>query len=181
MQELSRKGGVLLALWHGATVLPIYYCRGRGYWSLISPSRDGELQDRLVRSRGYKTLRGSSSRAGVKALIGAIHKLKEGVVMAWTPDGPKGPAKVVQPGAILTAQKSGCPIVPVGVACSKAKRLHSWDRHMIPMPFSKACLIFGDPIWVSEDADVEEMSSLLAEAINAADARAEAIVSEALK
>ena len=129
------KGGLVLP-WHGVTILPIYYCRHMGFYSLVSLSNDGDLQDRLLRSRGFNTIRGSSGRGGARALLELNRKLQEGGVMAHTPDGPKGPAKKVQPGTIYLAKRSGCPVLPVGVACSPHKRLSSWDRHMITAPLS---------------------------------------------
>lgn len=146
------KGGIVLP-WHGVTILPIYYCRHMGFYSLVSLSNDGDLQDKLLRSRGFKTIRGSSGRGGARALLELTRKLQEGGVMAHTPDGPKGPPKKVQPGTIYLAKRSGCPVLPVGVACKPAKFLHSWDSHMVPAPFAKACIYFGDALFVAEDED----------------------------
>ncbi len=104
-----------------------------GFYSLVSLSNDGDLQDRLLRSRGFRTVRGSSGRGGARALLELTRKLQEGGVMAHTPDGPKGPPKKVQPGTVYLAKRSGCPVLPVGVACRPCKRLGSWDSHMLPV------------------------------------------------
>lgn len=165
------KGGIVLP-WHGVTILPIYYCRHMGFYSLVSLSNDGDLQDRLLRSRGFKTIRGSSGRGGARALLELTRKLQEGGLMAHTPDGPKGPVKKVQPGTVYLAKRSGCPVLPVGVACKPCKRLRSWDSHMIPAPFSRAVLYFGDPLHISADEDDAEAASRIEIAINDAERRA---------
>jgi len=166
------KGGLVLS-WHGVTILPIYCCRNLGFYSIVSLSKDGELQNKLLRSRGFKTIRGSSARQGIRALLEGVRCLKAGKVMAITPDGPKGPTRKVQPGTVHLAQRSGCPILPVGVACRPCKRLHSWDSHLVPLPFSKAAIALGDPLYVFEDEDENEAAARIENAINAAERRAE--------
>jgi len=165
------KGGLVLP-WHGVTMLPIYYCRHMGFYSLVSLSNDGDLQDALLRSRGFKTVRGSSGRGGARALLELTRKLQEGGVMAHTPDGPKGPPKKVQPGTIYLAKRSGCPVLPVGVACKPCKRLGSWDSHMVPAPFARAVIFFGDPLTVAPDEDDAEAAVRIENAINDAECRA---------
>ena len=169
------KGGLVLP-WHGVTMLPIYYCRHRGYYSIVSISKDGELQNSLLRSRGFKTIRGSSNRRGIRALLEAIRRLQEGGILAITPDGPKGPPKKVQLGTVHLAQRSGCPVIPVGVACRPCKRLSSWDSHMVPAPFARAVISFGEPLYVSNDEDEQAAAVRIEEAINAADRRAEELL-----
>ena len=166
------KGGMLLS-WHGNTVLPIYYCRNKGFYSIVSVSRDGELQNRLLRSRGFNTIRGSSARRGIRALLEATRALKDGKFLAHTPDGPKGPPKKVQPGTVYLAQRSGCPILPVGVACKPCRRLHSWDSHLVPLPFSKAALVFGEPLYITPDEDQQQAAIRIEDAINEAGRRAD--------
>lgn len=176
----SRKGGII-ALWHDRTMLPIFWCRGRGIWSIISPSADGDLQDRLVRSRGYRTIRGSSGGNAVRAFLGAAKRIRDGGVVAITPDGPRGPAKVVQLGTILLAERSECEVMPVGVACDSAWRLGSWDKHMIPKPFARAAIYFGETIKIPQCANEDErklQAERLAEAINEADRKAETLLVE---
>lgn len=168
------KGGII-ATWHGTTMLPIFCCRHRGLWAIVSKSRDGELQNRLVQSRGYKTIRGSSGAQGLRAFLEAARRIKEGAVIAITPDGPRGPAGVVQPGTVLLAGRAGCDIVPVGVAISPAWRLHSWDSHMIPKPFSRAVVVFGEPIRIAEcksDEETEACQKMIGEAMEKAVAEA---------
>ncbi|NLN76876.1 MAG: lysophospholipid acyltransferase family protein [Armatimonadetes bacterium] len=165
------KGGIVL-LWHGKTLLPIYYCRGMGFYALVSLSKDGELQNRLLRSRGLKTIRGSTGRGGAKALLELIRKLQEGGVAAITPDGPKGPVNEVQPGAVYIARKSGCPLLTIGVACRPCKRLGSWDSFMVPVPFSKAVVYFGEVFHISPDEDDDVAASRIKKAIDDAERNA---------
>lgn len=169
------KGGIIV-LWHGVTVLPIYYCRHRGFYSIVSVSRDGELQNQMLQSRGFKTIRGSSARHAVRALLESVRCIKGGGVMAFTPDGPKGPPKIVQPGTVHLAQTSGAPVIPVGVACKPCKRLSSWDSHMVPMPFSRATLVFGDPLYISASDDAKDAAARIGDAISAQERRAEEIL-----
>ena len=171
----DRKGGLVLS-WHGVTMLPIYHCRHRGLYSIVSVSRDGELQNKLLTSRGFKTIRGSSARHGIRALLEAVRRLKEGYLLAITPDGPKGPPRKVQAGTVHLAQRSGCPVFPVGVACKPCKRLHSWDSHMVPVPFSKAVIVFGDPFYIANDEDENEAGVRIENAINQAERRAEQVL-----
>ncbi len=165
------KGGLVLP-WHGVTILPIYYCRHMGFYSLVSLSNDGDLQDRLLRSRGFKTVRGSSGRGGARALLELTRKLNEGGVMAHTPDGPKGPPRKCQPGTVYLAKRSGCPVLPVGVACKPAKFLRSWDSHMVPLPFARAVIYFGEVLSIAQDEDDAAAAERLNKAINDAELKA---------
>lgn len=169
------KGGVIL-IWHGSTLLPIYYCRHMGFYSLVSVSKDGDLQSRLLHSRGFRTIRGSTARHAVRALLNGVRCIREGNIIALTPDGPKGPPKKVQPGAIHMAQRSGCPVLPVGMACSSCKTLTTWDSHVVPLPFSRTAIVFGDPLYISEDEDEAVAVVRVEEAINQAERRAEEIL-----
>lgn len=170
------KGGLLLP-WHGKTILPIYYCRNMGFYSIVSLSKDGELQNRLLLSRGFKTLRGSNAKRGARALLESVRVLRNGGVVALTPDGPKGPIFKVQAGVVHMAKHSGCPVVPIGVACKPCKRLEkAWDRHLIPGLFSKAVLVFGDPLYVNSEEDDEIAASRIEDAINSAEKKAQEVL-----
>jgi len=174
----SKQGGILVT-WHDKTILPIYRLRNMGLWAIISWSRDGELQNRLVMSRGFKTIRGSSGPRGVRAFLEAVKRIKEGAVVAITPDGPRGPAKVVQEGTVLMAERAGCKVLPLGVACHPAWRVGTWDRHMIPKPFSKAVIIINEPICVTtceSDEEKEKWARIIGDEINKADSDAEALL-----
>ena len=167
LQETGQ--GLILVTWHGRTMLPISRFRRRGYWAIISTSRDGEYQNRIFKRFGWQTVRGSTSaRGAVQAALAVTKHLKKGATLAFTPDGPRGPSHVVQPGAIFLAQKSGSPIVPAGISAYPRKLSRSWDDYLIPRPFSRAVWIYGDPIYIPADAKSEEDQKLWADRIGAA-------------
>lgn len=161
--------GVILVTWHGRTLIPVARFRGRGYWAMISTSRDGEYQNQIFRRFGWQTVRGSTSaRGAVQAALTMVRHLRGGAVMAFTPDGPRGPSHQVQPGAIFMAQKSGCPIIPAGISASPRKLTHAWDRYLVPLPFARATLIYGEPIVIPPDVKGEEEQRRWAERVGAA-------------
>ncbi|MBS1707446.1 MAG: lysophospholipid acyltransferase family protein [Armatimonadetes bacterium] len=153
-------GGKMLAGWHGRTFLAALLFRGKGVWTIISQSKDGDMQDVIFRRFGFKTIRGSTGRGGMKAAIESIRVLKEGATMAFTPDGPRGPSGVVQEGIMLMARKSGAAIVPVGVAAKPCWLAGTWDRYMVPKPFARGIMVFGDPIYVPSGSTPEEQEAI---------------------
>lgn len=146
-------GGAILVTWHGRSFLPANAFRNRGYWALISLSRDGELQNYIFRRFGFQTVRGSTGRGGIKGALQMARRVKEGSILAFTPDGPRGPTHKVQLGVILMAEKSGAPIVPIGVSASRRWLMKSWDSYMIPKPFARAYFLVGEPIQVPPNLD----------------------------
>jgi lysophospholipid acyltransferase (LPLAT)-like uncharacterized protein len=151
--------GAIFAGWHGRTFIPAVFFRNKGVWTIISQSRDGQMQNWIFTKLGFKTIRGSTGRGGVKAAAESIRVLKQGATMAFTPDGPRGPSGVVQGGIMLMAKKSGAALVPVGVSARWRVRMPTWDRYVAPLPFSKCVMVFGDAIFVSKDASDEEVES----------------------
>jgi lysophospholipid acyltransferase (LPLAT)-like uncharacterized protein len=148
--------------WHGKSFIFANQFRRRGCWVIISNSNDGDIQDKVFRALGFRTIRGSTGqdRGGIKAALQGIQSLKDGGTMAITPDGPRGPSKVVQGGVMLMARKSGARLVPVGISAKRAWYAGSWDSYMFPMPFSKARMIFGEPILVPEKASEQEVEAI---------------------
>ena len=124
--------------------------------ALASASKDGAVIESVVSSFGVKTVRGSSSRRGVAALVALRKALKAGEQLFITPDGPRGPRYELQPGVIKLAQSSGVPIIPVRFDHSSSWRLNSWDRFHIPKPFSKITVHVGQSIEVPAKLDDEE-------------------------
>ena len=165
------RGGLILP-WHGATMLPIYHYRHRGFYSIVSLSDDGELQNRVLQSRGFKTIRGSSGSQGARALLESVRCLTSGHVMAFSADSVRERPRQVEPGVVYLAQRSGCPVLPVGVACRPCKHLASWDRHMLPLPFAKAVIAFGAPLSIGADEDENAAAARIADSINEAERRA---------
>ncbi len=139
--------------WHGRSLIFGNHFRNRGYWVVISHSNDGEIQNRIFQKLGYRTIRGSTGRGGARAAIEAIRVLRAGGTMAMTPDGPRGPSGVVQGGVMLMAARSGAALVPVGISARPRTLAKSWDRYLIPWPFAKGLMIFGEPIHLDADAD----------------------------
>ncbi len=171
--------GAILVAWHGRTMIAANVFRDRGYWALISLSKDGEAQNHVFQRLGYNTVRGSTGRGGVKAALVLAKKINEGGVLAFTPDGPRGPTHKVQEGTIFFAQRSGRPIIPLGISANPRKLLKSWDSYMIPRPFAKAAFVVGDPIFVSSTATDEEKSTIATQielALNACEQDAEKMV-----
>lgn len=147
---LDHDQGFIMAIWHGRTMLPIYTYRGMGIWGITALSKDGEIQTRLINRFGYRTVRGSTNRGGIKAALAAAKKLGEGGILAITPDGPNGPVYKVQDGIIFLAQRANCPILPLGVGIRNQIKASSWDSYALPLPFAKSAIIFGKPIWAKE-------------------------------
>jgi lysophospholipid acyltransferase (LPLAT)-like uncharacterized protein len=169
--------GKIIAGWHGRSFIPAILFRNRGYWAIISQSRDGQMQNRVFQRFGFQTIRGSTGRGGARAAVQAIRVLREGETMAFTPDGPRGPNEVVQMGVIVMAQRSGAALIPIGTSAHRRWIAPAWDRYMIPKPFSRAIAVFGDPIYVDPDADEQAQETARAElesAIRELQVRAEA-------
>lgn len=148
--------GFILAVWHGRTLLPVYYNRGMGIWAITSLSKDGEYQTRIISRFGYRIIRGSSRGGGIKAALTACKKLREGGILAITPDGPLGPPNEVQEGIVFLAEHAECPIIPIGAGARRRKILPVWDSYALPMPFAKCALVFGEPIYIHDSAASRE-------------------------
>jgi lysophospholipid acyltransferase (LPLAT)-like uncharacterized protein len=146
------KKGLILGLWHGQLLALAWYMRRRGIVVLVSASRDGEIITRVIESWGYRTVRGSSTRGGREALVALLKELRGGSTVAITPDGPRGPARKYQAGALVAAQRTGVPIIPYALHVDRAWRLKGWDRFTIPKPFAKITFVFGEPMFVSGDS-----------------------------
>ncbi len=155
----SREQPFILAVWHNRLLLlpPIFsLCfPHRHSVGLVSASRDGDFVSILVEHFGHGTVRGSTSRKGVIALRQLVDALNAGTNVLITPDGPRGPLYEVNQGAIFVAQKSRAAIVPMQIEYAKAWRLRSWDGFFIPKPFSTVRVIFGTPLHVTGDLEME--------------------------
>ncbi len=134
---------VIYILWHGELLPLLWHHRGEGIAVVISEHRDGEIIARIAERLGYSTVRGSTSKGASRALIGLVRALESGRSAAVTPDGPRGPAHVFAPGAAIAAQRTGVPLIPVRVSVSRAWRLKSWDRFLIPKPFARVDVHYG--------------------------------------
>jgi len=159
-QLLEEKKSLIFSSWHGRSWIPAYFLRGLGIYALTSMSRDGSYMTEVLERLGWKTVRGSSSRGGSRSLLALYKKLKKGESTALTPDGPTGPIYEVKPGIIFLQQKAGSLIVPMGVDAVWKKNFNSWDDYLLPLPFSKASLVFGSPFSFNEE-DMEAKKDIL--------------------
>ena len=141
---------VIFTLWHGELLPLLWHHRGEGIAVVISEHRDGEIIARIAERLGYTTVRGSTSRGGGRALIGLMRAIEAGHDGAVTPDGPRGPAHVFAPGAAIASQRTGAPLAMIRATATRAWRLKSWDRFLVPKPFATVRVIYG-PL-VSVDA-----------------------------
>jgi hypothetical protein len=155
---------IILMLWHSRFfVVPGVWLKmlrsNRRVSILTSASRDGDMVANAMAVFGFEAIRGSSSRRAVAALVGLKRALEAGQDVCLTPDGPRGPRYKVQAGAIKLAEATGAPIVPVHVRFSSAWRLGTWDRFVIPCPFSRVSVTFGEPLLVSKGLDAEALEN----------------------
>jgi lysophospholipid acyltransferase (LPLAT)-like uncharacterized protein len=168
---LAERKPFIYALWHRFQLLLIFAHRGQGLHVLVSQSRDGEYIAKTMRRLGYGTIRGSSSRGGAAAFMEIVRRLQAGERVVFTPDGPRGPFRSIQPGLAAAARQAGVPVVPVGWAGSRVKELNSWDRFLVPLPFGRYHVVYGEPVFLGDDESAAEES--LRRALDAAVVEAE--------
>jgi hypothetical protein len=171
VQELGRDGWnrrrasgapSIICLWHGQMLTLFAHHRDLDVAVLISEHRDGEIIARVLRAFGYRTVRGSTSRGGGRALLELVATLNRGEEISITPDGPRGPRHQFAPGALIASQRSGAPIVGVVAHVSRAWRLKSWDAFEIPKPFARITVAYSEPTAV-EAASPREAAALAEE------------------
>lgn len=152
-KELRREGRpYILCCWHGELLVSIWSNRNRGFSAMVSEHSDGEIIARIMERWGFRTVRGSTTRGAMGALRGMVREVTEGRSFALTPDGPRGPAGVVQPGLLLASSKARTPIVFVRCTPVRAWHFSSWDRFQLPKPFTRIRVVYGEP-WVVPNAD----------------------------
>ena len=167
MQALAKAPSLVPCYWHQHQLYCAKYLleqrsRLKVGW-LISPSVDGELGAMMARRAGAHVIRGSSSHTGARALRDYYQALvKEDISPVITPDGPKGPRFKFKPGAILLAQMSGRPILPMAYAASRAWRI-KWDRFVIPVPLSRIVIAIGPPRYMPRAIDPATLARLQGE------------------
>ncbi|MCD9188669.1 MAG: lysophospholipid acyltransferase family protein [Pyrinomonadaceae bacterium] len=149
----------IYSFWHNRIFAGTYYFRDRRIVVITSQSFDGEYIARFIMRLGYGAIRGSSTRGGIGALVEMIRLMRQGLPMAFTVDGPKGPKYIAKSGAVLLAKKTGNPMIPFSVEVSKFWTVKSWDNMQIPKPFSRALVVFREAIYVSKDADEAEIEN----------------------
>lgn len=150
----------VLSSWHGHILPHIWANRGRDLRAMVSQHGDGEIISRIIERMGFLAVRGSSSRGGRAALLAMIRELEAGHSFAITPDGPRGPAGVPQPGVLIAAVRAGVPIVPVRSEIARYWKLGSWDGFELPKPFARIRVIYGDP-WMPPGSDEAAQQELV--------------------
>lgn len=162
VRQLVSSRKFIFAIWHSRILLVSYLYKGTDASILVSQSGDGEIIARILQKQGHETIRGSTKKGGLRALAGLIKRLRErekfGVMI---PDGPQGPRFKVQPGIIILAKKTGNPILPISYSAGKIKVFSSWDRFILPHPFTTCRVVYGVPIYVPADADKSEETRCL--------------------
>lgn len=157
---------VIPCYWHQHQLFVIPYLlaqlpRGFKPGFLISPSVDGEAPGQLARSLGGYVIRGSSTRTGARSLRDIFLAItKEGVSPIMAPDGPQGPAFEFKAGPLMLSQLSGAPVIPMAYAARRARVFKTWDRFVLPLPFSKIVIAIGEPVYVDRKLPHEKLASL---------------------
>ena len=154
--------GGLVAMWHGRMILGVAAYGDQDIHVLVSPSKDGDLAEKLLTRFGYHVIRGSTNKRSAGALREMVKRLSRGAQIVITPDGPRGPRHSVNQGTAWLSKITGFPILPAGLVCDRAWRLKSWDRFTIPKPRARVVIAFGEPIHVSSDASTEELDQATA-------------------
>lgn len=183
----DRSTGAMLLFWHQNIPLapPTWPHREKGQpmRALISKSSDGEFITQVVMDLGFPAIRGSRQRensvgdkGGAAALRDMVKWVKDGGGVAITPDGPKGPARLMAEGPPTAARLSGAPVILVGLACEPCFRIRSWDRTVVPLPFSKGAIVYHAPLRADRDADLSALARDWSGKLNAVTDRAEALV-----
>lgn len=145
----------IFTFWHGRIFPATWYWRRRGIVVMTSLNLDGEIIARSIRPHGYLVARGSSSRAGFRALAEMVRSIRDGHDVAFTIDGPRGPRYVAKQGPVILARKTGAAVLCFHISLRRRLQLKSWDHFQIPFPFARARVDIAPPMWIPPDADEE--------------------------
>jgi lysophospholipid acyltransferase (LPLAT)-like uncharacterized protein len=159
-------GPFIIALWHGRLAM-LHQLRfgNRALVALISSHRDGQLISKCAWYYSILTVTGSTTRGGIVAVRQLIRLTREGHSLFITPDGPRGPRMRVNKGIIDIARLSGLPILPAAISISRGKELNTWDRFLVPAPFSRISIRWGEPLRVAHDSDAAAVGARLETAL----------------
>ena len=164
----ARGAPILFALWHGRMLLSILAHRREGIVTMASRSKDGEIIAGWLEANGYSVVRGSSSRGGSQALREMVRRVRAGRDAALTVDGPTGPPRIVQPGIVQLARLTGGWILPITSSSSRPRFLASWDRYLLPRPFSRNVVLYGRPFPIGEALSDEQALAAIGDALDEA-------------
>jgi lysophospholipid acyltransferase (LPLAT)-like uncharacterized protein len=163
-ERFRREGTpVIFVFWHGQLLPLVHYHRHEGIVVLVSEHGDGEYIARIIERSGFGTVRGSSTRGGTRGLRRLVGAARAGRDLAITPDGPRGPRGVFKPGALVAAQMTGLPVIPLAVGCSSGWRLKSWDGFLVPKPLSTVRIGYLPPRFVPREASRGELETMARE------------------
>lgn len=166
---------ILFALWHGRMFLSIQAHRHEGIVTMASRSTDGEIIAGWLERNGYAVVRGSSTRGGSRALRELVRRVRSGSTAALTVDGPKGPPRVVQPGIVQLARLTGGWILPITFSSDRPRFLSSWDRYLLPLPFSRNVVFYGEPFPIEKETTDREALERIARALDLATQEADGV------
>src|SRR4051812_36388810 len=176
LETIARSGRQpVMAFWHGRILSATFFFRRRGIVVMTSENFDGEWIAGIIERFGYGTARGSTSRGARKALLQLVREMAAGKPAGFAVDGPRGPARVAQPGALWLAQATGNPVLPFHLEANRHWSLRSWDRTQIPKPFSTVALAVGEPFDVppgGDDTTIEHARGELDMRLHALEGRA---------
>lgn len=160
---------VIFALWHSRLLPLVYVHRGQGAVALVSEHSDGEYITRIIGRLGFGAARGSTTRGGSRGLRELLRAAREGRDLAITPDGPRGPPRVLSPGVVTLARVTRMPVIPTAAGGDRVWRVGSWDRFEIPKPLARLRVVYGPPLRVPRDipdAELERWRQVLEDALN---------------
>jgi lysophospholipid acyltransferase (LPLAT)-like uncharacterized protein len=160
---------VIIAFWHNRLLMMPIAAAGRPICILNSQHRDGEIATRVASRWNVRSVRGSATRGAVAGFLSLVRAYREGFSLAVVPDGPRGPRYQAKVGVVQLARVTGAAIIPVSYATDRHKRLRSWDRLIIPLPFARVVFAVGEPLRVARDADdalIESQRQMLEERLN---------------
>lgn len=180
VDETLRSGrSVIFCFWHGRLLFPLYYFRGTGAYVVAGRHEDAEMAARVYARMGYRMIRGSSTWGGTQAYRELIEVLTNpGALVGITPDGPRGPKQKAKIGAVGAAVRTGAVLIPVSGQASRRWEIESWDTLVIPKPFGRASFIFGAPIILGENDNVQESCQTLERELNRVQDLADAAIIE---
>ena len=167
-QDLLRNNNsVIISIWHGRVLNFVKQLANNQFYALAGTHNDAEIISRICLDTGWKVIRGSSSDKGKEAFEGIVEALKvPGSLVAMTPDGPKGPAKIPKAGVVKAAQNTGVAIIPAASHCTKHWGFKNWDTFYIPKPFGRIEVIYGEPVYFKHDQSFDECLYILKEAMD---------------
>jgi lysophospholipid acyltransferase (LPLAT)-like uncharacterized protein len=163
MEFRRRRMPVIFVFWHGQLLPLVHVHRGEGIVVLVSEHGDGEYITRIIEKKGFGTVRGSSTRGGTSGLRALVRAARGGRDLALTPDGPRGPRGDFKPGALLVAQLTGYPVVPLALGASRSWTLGSWDGFLVPKPLATIDIAYLPPRFVPRDASRNTLDGMARE------------------